>query len=298
MSVKATSAVWEQSAAVGPARLVLLSIADHADPVGVAWPSVARLARMCQLSGRSVQKHILSLEELGELRRSFNEGRRGTNVYEILLNFDENSKKKGVQKPPSESTPRQNRHPVNSEGSPPSIPTPPPVNLGSEPLSESTPEPLRTTKKQEREPAREELGEESPSPSDFQFCLEMMAELFPLAIVPLPDLDRRLLEAWQNSIVELNPEDFEALTCWFVHADDEARGRKKWPRDRKEFLQNFTEAIEKVREWWQERGQAWWERKERARIRATQTADEEQGEGTPANWREILNGDTEKGGAA
>ena len=43
MSIAITSMVWQRSKAKGPARLVLLALADHADEEGRAWPSAARL---------------------------------------------------------------------------------------------------------------------------------------------------------------------------------------------------------------------------------------------------------------
>lgn len=69
MSVRVMSWVWDHSQAGGTDRLVLLAIADSADHDGTnAWPSVATIARKCQVSERTVQRSIRALVDLGELR--------------------------------------------------------------------------------------------------------------------------------------------------------------------------------------------------------------------------------------
>lgn len=61
--------VWEHSDAGGTDRLVLLAIADAADDNGRnAWPSVATIASKCNVSERTVQRSIQSLEDAGELK--------------------------------------------------------------------------------------------------------------------------------------------------------------------------------------------------------------------------------------
>lgn len=60
--------VWDHSQAGGTDRLVLLAIADSADHDGSnAWPSIATIARKCQISERTVQRSIRSLVDLGEI---------------------------------------------------------------------------------------------------------------------------------------------------------------------------------------------------------------------------------------
>jgi hypothetical protein len=102
MSVRVMAAVWEQSEAEGNDRLILLALADHADDeTWSCWPSIARLAQKTRVSGRTVQRCLRKLEEIGEVAT---EARGGTasnremrpNRYTITL-----------------GTPRQSDTPVN-----------------------------------------------------------------------------------------------------------------------------------------------------------------------------------------
>lgn len=79
------------SRAEGAAKLVLIGIANH-DGDGGSWPSVARLARYAHTSQRNVQRAILRLEELREIRREVNAGgdrqtaaHMRPNLYHFLL---------------------------------------------------------------------------------------------------------------------------------------------------------------------------------------------------------------------
>ena len=69
MSVKIMSDVWQFSQSKGTARLVLLAIADHCNPSGVAWPSLTRLASYVNVNRRNTINAINQLVELGELKR-------------------------------------------------------------------------------------------------------------------------------------------------------------------------------------------------------------------------------------
>lgn len=66
MSIEIMNAVWQNSKAEGRPRLTLLAIADHQGDIG-AWPSIERLAKMVNASGRSVQRDIAYLQSIGEL---------------------------------------------------------------------------------------------------------------------------------------------------------------------------------------------------------------------------------------
>lgn len=279
MSVKATTAVWEQSRATGTARLLLLAIADHADPGGLAWPGIARLGKMCRLKTRNgVQKNLQKLKKLGELKIHENASNRRTNLYQITLDFSEYGE-------------RARPHPTGG-GEPQDAPPVKHRMRGGEPQdaqppNHRMPEPLRTTKNREGEPAR--AKREAPAPSDLDFCLEKLQELFPKAIWPLPRIEERLVIEWGPAMAKLEPKDFEALLVWFREASDEARGSERnpkpvWPRDRGEFLRNFPEVIEKVRAWWSEKGARWWEKRQRflqrqeERERAEAANEEQEGE--------------------
>jgi hypothetical protein len=91
MSVEALAIALHHSRAKGAAKLVLLGIANH-DGDGGSWPTVATLAKYAAVSERQVQKILVELEALGEVRREHNAG--GThrtrdnhrpNLYHFLL---------------------------------------------------------------------------------------------------------------------------------------------------------------------------------------------------------------------
>ena len=93
MSVKFSSRVWEFSHSTGTDRLVLLALADNADDNGECWPSIRHLARKCRIDTRTVQRHIRSLELLGEVRvivgggRSRMAGGTRSNRYQIVIHI-------------------------------------------------------------------------------------------------------------------------------------------------------------------------------------------------------------------
>lgn len=85
MSVHALSWVLRQSEARGACRLVLISIADHADSQGRnAWPSVDTMRRDARLkSRRSVQNALRDLVSQDSIRKT-GESRAGTSVWAIV----------------------------------------------------------------------------------------------------------------------------------------------------------------------------------------------------------------------
>lgn len=88
MSVKAMSWVWEHSASDGNDRLVLLAIADRATDDGRdAWPNQEEISRKTKLARRTVQRCIVSLEQLGELDVQREVG--NTNRYRIVFDAEE-----------------------------------------------------------------------------------------------------------------------------------------------------------------------------------------------------------------
>lgn len=58
--------VLHHSRATGTAKLILLGIANHAGDGG-AWPKVSTLATYANASDRAVQRHLRTLERLGEI---------------------------------------------------------------------------------------------------------------------------------------------------------------------------------------------------------------------------------------
>ena len=98
VSVKALSAVFEESQARDAAFVVLLALADWADHGGRCWPSYQQIASKARVSRRTAIDAIQDLVELGELARVprghrpavFEDERRPTqvqrrNLYQILL---------------------------------------------------------------------------------------------------------------------------------------------------------------------------------------------------------------------
>ncbi|WP_157935158.1 helix-turn-helix domain-containing protein [Vibrio sp. 10N.286.49.B3] len=89
------------------AKLVLLKIADNANVHGHCFPSYGYLAKMCELSLRTVQKHVKGLEEKGLLtitHRHAKNGRQSSNLF--ILNLKEIERRSfaalGVDDAPSE----------------------------------------------------------------------------------------------------------------------------------------------------------------------------------------------------
>lgn len=86
MSSAFSSYVWTRSNATGPARLVMLALADCANANGVAQLSLRDLAAMCRLSKTRVDQVISGLVEAGELRiMSSGGGRSNPAKYWITL---------------------------------------------------------------------------------------------------------------------------------------------------------------------------------------------------------------------
>jgi hypothetical protein len=85
MSVQALSWVLNESKATLGSRLVLLSIANHADAKGLnSWPSVSVIAKEAHLSYRQAQRCINSLEKLGELEVERGGGFNGSHRFRLV----------------------------------------------------------------------------------------------------------------------------------------------------------------------------------------------------------------------
>ena len=85
MSMESIDAVLACSQSKNSARLVLFVIAHHQNRDGIAYLSIATLMRETNLSDRSVQTAIRTLQKLNELAVDIGKGPRGCNVYRILL---------------------------------------------------------------------------------------------------------------------------------------------------------------------------------------------------------------------
>lgn len=74
MSVRIMSAVWDMP--FSPVeKLILLALADWANDDGVAWPSIAQLARKTGCGERTVQRTLREAEKTGLLVRHENPGK-------------------------------------------------------------------------------------------------------------------------------------------------------------------------------------------------------------------------------
>lgn len=90
MSVKAMGWAKEQTTGASSSKLVLIVLSDYYDDErGIAWPSIPRLARECEMSERTVYRHLNDLETAGFLvrhRRQNEDGSATSNAYS--LRFD------------------------------------------------------------------------------------------------------------------------------------------------------------------------------------------------------------------
>jgi hypothetical protein len=96
--------VWEHSQAEKEGLLVMLALADHADDSGYCYPGIERIARKCRVSSRTVQRHLKSLCEIGELRIERGRGvtvQGGvTNRYQITVSESGDKLTPGDKTPP------------------------------------------------------------------------------------------------------------------------------------------------------------------------------------------------------
>jgi hypothetical protein len=85
MSIKIMSHVWEHSQHKGGDLLLLLAIADHADDQGIAFPSVARLAKKTRMTERNIQLLLKRLLSSRELTIHLGEGPHGCHLYQLTI---------------------------------------------------------------------------------------------------------------------------------------------------------------------------------------------------------------------
>lgn len=99
MSYNLVRAVWERKDLDASERLVLLSLADHADEDGFCYPSVKRLCERTSLAERTVQGTIKKLVGRGLVSVRYGQGRNGTNAFVVNAT-------------PAEDAPPQDLHPA------------------------------------------------------------------------------------------------------------------------------------------------------------------------------------------
>lgn len=97
MSIQAVSWVLTHSQAKLGARLVLMSIANHADAIGEhAYPPVAMIAAEAGMSERQAQRCIATLKRIGELEVAGVGGRGRSNAFRLIKMGDKLSPFNGV----------------------------------------------------------------------------------------------------------------------------------------------------------------------------------------------------------
>lgn len=87
MSIKRMVAVWEHSKQTGNKLLILLSLADHADDLGVCWPGFDKLAERARVSRRHAIRLVDELAQSGELWVCSRDRQR-SNVYVVTVGLN------------------------------------------------------------------------------------------------------------------------------------------------------------------------------------------------------------------
>lgn len=86
MSYKAMDWAFEQDCGDAGSKLVLLAIAKHVDGSNKAFPSVARIAKLCNMSTRTVHRKLGELAKAGlvTVKNRGKEGKKTSNLYTLL----------------------------------------------------------------------------------------------------------------------------------------------------------------------------------------------------------------------
>jgi biotin operon repressor len=187
MSFDAIDAVLKRSRQRSGPLLVLLVIAYYINRITkIAWPSISTLARKAGMSERNVQRCVRALEKAGELEVIRNQGRRGSNIYRILLNEPKNCDADvmgdaGIAKAVSPASP------TGAVGVAQSV---------SEPLRESTPI--------------------VPTGDEIDFWVKVCLECFEQPYRPLPE---RLLYGLARVVPGLDKKNADSLRKFYTYED-------------------------------------------------------------------------------
>lgn len=98
MSIKAMNWAWEQRTGNPGLKMVLLKLADNADDIGFSYPSVAYIADLCEVSERTAQRHIRTLQEKQLLtieKRVRSDGSTTSNGYTLSLHMEAPARERG-----------------------------------------------------------------------------------------------------------------------------------------------------------------------------------------------------------
>ena len=98
MSIRSMAWTWKLHLPAST-KLILLALADHSDDEGFCWPGIVGIAEKCNLSDRSVQRHIQNLITRGLLRvqeRFRPDGSRASNLYHLQVSWGGDTVDRGV----------------------------------------------------------------------------------------------------------------------------------------------------------------------------------------------------------
>lgn len=128
MSIKVMSGVFDSTDLAPTEKLIMLSLADHANDEGRCYPSIGRLCLRTGLKERAIQTNLKRLAEKGYLKIVPNAGQGGANLYFV-------SAKAGTfggEDPRTKCTPHE-MHPAYDDIDPPHMTTQPPAGDAPKP---------------------------------------------------------------------------------------------------------------------------------------------------------------------
>lgn len=88
MSVILMAKAWQASVDNAARKLVLMKLADNADDNGFCWPSYKHLAQQCEMSRRTVMRHVDDLMLTGFVKKTVRKGGiyfNKSNVFELTI---------------------------------------------------------------------------------------------------------------------------------------------------------------------------------------------------------------------
>lgn len=118
MSVTAMAHVWADESLGSTDKLVLLSLADHADEEGSCYPSVGRISRRTGLGERAVQNSLKRLKEEGRISVKMNGGKRGSNRFFLHPTPAPDAPRTKCTPAPDAPLPPHEVHPTPARGAP------------------------------------------------------------------------------------------------------------------------------------------------------------------------------------
>ena len=80
------NAVWKADYGDPSRKLVMLCLADMANKDGVCWPSVATIAKRCNLTKSPILRHLKALQDSGHITitHQFKDGSKTSNRYQVM----------------------------------------------------------------------------------------------------------------------------------------------------------------------------------------------------------------------